>query len=107
MFDLSKDADALICVLYKGDAAQQKGEQAVMLQSLGKIKQDSFQYWDDARFGAACSELKGMKLIDTNDEGSEARLTESAVEDLTQRFGGDADALGNYLKRIRSVFWSK
>lgn len=106
MFDLSKDADALICVLYKG-AVQQNEEQAVMIQSLGKIKQDSFQYWDDARFSSSRSELKGMKLIDTNDECSEARLTESAVEYLTQRFGGDADLLGNYLKRIRSVFWSK
>lgn len=108
MFDLSKDADALISVLYKNYAEQimEGNKQSDVVHNLGEVKQKSFTYWDEDRFRASTSELARMNLIKSNDD-SEAQLTDSAVEYMTQRFHTEPDAVANHLKRIRSVFWSK
>jgi len=108
MFDLSKDADALVCVLYKAYAEQvgEGKEQSDVAHSLDRVKQESFTYWDESRFGASHSELERMNLIKSNDTAG-VQLTDDAVEYMKQRFGTDPKEVANYLKRIRSVFWSK
>lgn len=107
MFDVSKDADALISVLYKAYAEQaiEGGKQDIVC-NLDAVRQETFPNWDEDRFNISRIELEKMNLIKSDDE-AKVQLTEDALEYMEQRFGRDPNEVANYLKRIRSIFWSK
>ncbi|NLT98361.1 MAG: hypothetical protein GXW96_09485 [Christensenellaceae bacterium] len=106
---LSRDADALICVLYNSYLQRikqgEKRSSAVLFGGSESI-QSEIPNWDTDRIDEACRELDRnnyLTCVYGDDVVVEAALTSDAIVYMEQRFKRGLDEVLGYIQTIRSI----
>ena len=107
---LTKDADALICVLYKSYCEKrQSGQSKPNAKHLGcadEIRSRLVPKWTLADVEDTCWELKRaglLKTLDADNTVYDAWLTSEAVIYMENRFKNGLSEFLNYLEQIKSI----
>jgi hypothetical protein len=107
---LTKDADALISVLYKAYLQELKNNvpkgEAKYLGDSAFFQSEYLPKWDFERVDETCRELdRGgfLECLYADDVVNDAVITDKAIIYMEQRFKNGLNELLDYLQKIRSI----
>lgn len=107
---LTKDADTLICVIYKEYLHRRKSgiskDEARCFGGFERIQAELMPEWFAEDVAETCRELSRTDLLDclfADDNVSESALTDEGIIYMENRFKNGIASVLDYLERFRSI----
>ena len=107
---LSKDADALICVLYKEYLQRRKQEipktEAVLFAGSDDIQKQFMTKWSVEDVDETCRELDDVGLLScfvADDIVCETTLVKDGIMYMENRFSTEIENVFSYIEKLRSI----
>ena len=108
--EITKESDALICVLYKEYLQRRKNgvpkSKAILFGDSSSVKTQLFPKWNTTDIDEACHELDDAGLLScffADGETGEISISNAGIIYMENRFSNNVSSIFSYLEKLRSI----